>query len=123
MSSDTRNTLLGLYDTSHFETHLEKLGLEFIKNYVAEEVHNQYLPMLHGIQIALQYQQSMYGNDNKEVIDYVDKFITSNVYSAPIMDEHLQGPYKVLSAIKNVTTASALGLNFRSGLRELMQGV
>ena len=123
MNQDTRNKILGAYDVSHFETHLEDLGLEFIKNAMAVEVNTKYLPIMQGIQIALQYQQSMYGNENASSIEYIEKYITSAVYNAPIMDEHLQAPYKLLSAIKNVTTASALGLNFRSGIRELMQGM
>lgn len=123
ISQSTRQTILGNHDTSYFETHLEDLCLDFIKQSVAEEVYGNYLPVMNGLQVALQYQQGMYGNDNESVIQYDDKFITNIVYSSPIMDKHLQGPYKIMSAIKNVTTASALGFNFRSGIRELMQGM
>ena len=39
------------------------------------------------------------------------------------MDKGLQPVYKTLAAIKKFTTATALGLNLRSGLREMMQGM
>ena len=39
------------------------------------------------------------------------------------MDKNLQPIYKTLAAIKKITTATALALNVRSGLREMMQGM
>ena len=65
----------------------------------------------------------MFGVVTDHVLEYIDKFIDANVYSKPIMAKELQGAYKMLSVVKSITTATALGLNLRSGIREMMQGM
>ena len=65
----------------------------------------------------------MYGQEAENLLEFLDKYLTVNIYNKPIMDKGLQPVYKTLAAIKKFTTATALGLNLRSGLREMMQGM
>ena len=65
----------------------------------------------------------MYGQEAKNLLEFIDKYVTSNIYNKPIMDKNLQPIYKTLASIKKITTATALALNVRSGLREMMQGM
>lgn len=118
-----RETLLNKYGTEHFETNLNRLLDDFVITYSIQEVMNEYLPRLQGIKIALQFNQWMYGTINKDTIDYIDKYITINVHNQPIMDKNLQPIYKVLTTVRSVTTATALAWNFKSGIREMMQGM
>lgn len=119
----SRSDLIENYGIDGLETQLEDLLLNVIHTYTMEEVMNEYLPRLQGIKIALQYQTGMFGVVTDHVLEYIDKFIDANVYSKPIMAKELQGAYKMLSVVKSITTATALGLNLRSGIREMMQGM
>jgi hypothetical protein len=123
INSLSRANLIDNYGINGFETQLENLLLNVIHSYTTEEVMNEYLPRLQGIKIALQYNQQMYGVATDNVIEYIDKFIDVNAYGKPIMDKQLGEVYKFLSTIKSITTATALGLNMRSGIREMMQGI
>lgn len=122
ISDSTRDKILNNHDVTEFETQLEDLLLDYIHNYVSEEVMNEYLPQIQGIKLVLMYNQGMYGQVNKDVIDYIDKYVDSNVYNQSLIDPQLQPVYKMLTVIKKVTTATALGFNLRSGVRELLQG-
>lgn len=119
----SRTNLIDSYGVNGFETQLENLLLSVIHTYTTEDVMNEYLPRLQGIKIALQYNQQMYGVATDNVIEYIDKFIDVNAYGKPIMDKQLREVYKCLSTVKSITTATALGLNMRSGVREMMQGI
>lgn len=125
ISSDTRQQIIANHGVEGLETQLEKLLRDVIHTYTTEEVMQDYLPQLQGIKIALQYQQAVFGVDGnyEALMDAIDKLLDVNVYSVPIMDKSLQGVYKTLHTIKSITTATTLGLNFKSGMRELMQGV
>lgn len=123
INSLSRANLIDSYGINGFETQLENLLLDVIHTYTTEDVMNEYLPRLQGIKIALQYNQQMYGVATDNVIEYIDKFIDVNAYSKPIMDKQLGEVYKFLSTVKSITTATALGLNMRSGIREMMQGI
>lgn len=119
----SRANLIESYGINGLETQLEDLLLDVIHSYTTEEVMNEYLPRLQGIKIALQYNSEMYGVATENLIEYIDKFIDVNAYGKPIMDKQLQEVYKVLSTVKSITTATALGLNMKSGIREMMQGI
>jgi hypothetical protein len=123
INSLSRANLIDSYGINGFETQLENLLLDVIHTYTTEDVMNEYLPRLQGIKIALQYNQQMYGVATDNVIEYIDKFIDVNAYGKPIMDKQLGEIYKFLSTVKSITTATALGLNMRSGIREMMQGI
>lgn len=118
----SRQQLIDSAGINNLETHLEKVLLDYIHSYVSEEVMTEFLPRLQGIKIALQYQQAMFGVVTENTIDYINKFIDLNVYSKPIMDPQLNSIYKALNVVKQVTTMATLGLNFKSGIRELLQG-
>lgn len=123
INSLSRANLIDSYGINGLETQLENLLLDVIHTYTTEKVMSEYLPRLQGIKIALQYNQQMYGVATENLIEYIDKFIDVNAYGKPIMDKQLQEIYKCLSTVKSITTATALGLNLRSGVREMMQGI
>lgn len=123
LSSLSRINLIESNGIDGLETNLEKLLRDVIHTYVTEEVMNNYMPMMQGIKIALQYQQQMYGVATEKVVDYINKYIDINVYGKPIMDEQLYSVYKCLSTVKSITSTTALGFNITSGIREMMQGI
>ena len=123
ISAYTRTTLIDRLGVNKLETQLENILLDYIHSYVVEDVMDTYLPMLQSIKVALQYQQAMFGVVTKDTVDYINKYLSLNVFSKPIMNPQLHSVYKALNVIKQVTTATTLGLNVRSGLKELLQGM
>lgn len=120
---DTRRKLLSENDQDLLEDNLENVLLDVIHTYHKEDVWNSVLPYIQGIKLVLQYKNQFFGQDVSEILDYIDKYIDVNIFSKPVMDSQLQAPYKMLSAIRSFTSATVLGFNVRSGLRELMQGM
>lgn len=123
ISSDIREKIIENHGINGLETQLEDLLRNYIHSYVAETEYNNIIPQIQGIKIALQYNQAMYGQEADNLLQFLDKYLTVNIFNKPIMDKGLQPVYKVLSAVKSFTTASVLGFNIRSGLREMMQGM
>lgn len=123
ISQTSRNQLIQNHGVQSFETQLEEVLRTFINSYITEEVMEEYLPRMQGIKFALQYQQQMFGNLTNDTIEFIDKFVDINAYGQPIMDPKLRPLYKCLATVKNITTATTLGFNWRSGLREMMQGM
>lgn len=123
IGNDTREQIISNHGINSLETQLEDLLRSYIHAYVAEAEYNNIIPQIQGIKIALQYNQAMYGQEAENLLEFLDKYLTVNIYNKPIMDKGLQPVYKTLAAIKKFTTATALGLNLRSGLREMMQGM
>lgn len=123
ISAYTRTTLIDRLGVNKLETQLENILLDYIHSYVVEDVMDTYLPMLQSIKVTLQYQQAMFGVVTKDTVDYINKYLSLNVFSKPIMNPQLHSVYKALNVIKQVTTATTLGLNVRSGLKELLQGM
>ncbi|MBQ0113468.1 MAG: hypothetical protein KBT03_10085 [Bacteroidales bacterium] len=123
LNAVSRANIINECGTESLETNLEKLLRDVIYSYSSEEVMKEYLPRIQGIKIALQYNNYMFGQKIDDISQYMDKYVDRNIYQKVIMDEHLQTAYKFLSTVKSVTTTMTLGMNFRSGIRELLQGV
>ena len=81
------------------------------------------MPYIQGVKLVLQYKNQFFGQEISETLDYLDKYIDINIFSKPVMNSQLQAPYKMLSAVRSFASATVLGFNVRSGLRELMQGM
>lgn len=123
IDGNTRQKMLSKYGTSHMETHLEKLLRSVITSYVTEQVMSEYLPRIMGINIVLKYQQDMFGIDYENTLKFIDDYVKLNIYNQPIMDSKLHTVYKVFATVRDITTSTALAFNYRSGMRELLQGV
>lgn len=119
----SRKNIIATHGISGFETQLENVLLDVIHTYAVNDVIKEYIPRMQGIKIALQYNQAMFGISTETTADFINRYLDVNIYSTPIMDPQLHTVYKALSAVKQITTATTLGFNYRSGLRELMQGM
>ena len=122
ISSVTRQDILNNNDIGDFETDLEALLIDVIATYTREEEFNKILPSLHALKMVLQYHNQMFGQDIENLNAYIKKFMDLNIYSQPIMDPNLHTVYKIANVAKNITSATVLGLNVKSGIRELLQG-
>lgn len=121
VGDDVRKKILSENDINSFETHLGILILEIINTYHKEQVWNEALPQIHAIKNFLIYEQTINGHVTKNTLDAIEKYIDVNIFSKAIMD--LKPIYKMLSTVRSVAGATVLGLNIRSGIRELMQGM
>lgn len=123
MDANSRQAILDKYGTEGLETQLEHVLRGMIHAYSTEEVLNEYLPRMQALKFTLQYYKHMFGVETEHMNDIIEKFITINAYGQPIMDKNLHFAYKCLSTVRNITGATVLGWNLRSGIRELMQGI
>lgn len=107
-----------------FETQLEILLRDVVYTYCNAKVMREFIPRLEAIRIGALYQQAVLGipGNYKVLLDNIDEILSVNVYSTPVMDPSLRIPYQIASVAKNITTATALGFNYNSGIRELLQG-
>lgn len=123
IGNDTRQKILNNNEIDIFETHLEKLLVDYISAFNKEKVYNTIMPQIQGIKLVLQYNEAVFGQQIGNTLKYIDDYVKLNLFSKPIMDPELNRVYKMANAIKNITSATVLGLNVRSGMRELMQGM
>lgn len=123
ITDSTRQQIIDKNGVNMLETNLEKILRDVIHAYTNQQVMREFLPRLQAVKICLQFSERIYGEPATGIIDYVDKFITKNVYSKPIMDSGIYPVHKLVSAVKDVATYTTLGWNYRSGIRELLQGM
>ena len=122
INSITRQEILDNNDIGDFETDLERLLIDVIATYTREEEFNKIIPHVQALKMVLQYHSKMFGQDIRNLNEYIEKFMNLNVYSQPIMDPNLRSVYKIANVAKNITSATVLGFNLKSGVRELLQG-
>lgn len=123
IDSNTRNTLLATLELDDIETNLEDLVWDYITSYSTAEVMQEFLPRMQAIKISLQYIHNMFGVDIRNVSKYIDEYLKVNVYKQPIMDEKLVPYYKKLGVVRDIISATSLGFNYRSGIREMVSGI
>ncbi len=123
MDSNTRADIIAKFGVEGLEIQLEDLLREVIHSYTQESVMKEYLPRMQALKLTLQYYNYMFGLETEGTNEIMDKFITVNAYGQPIMDKSMRSTYKFLSTVRNITGATILGFNFKSGIRELMQGI
>ena len=123
IDQNSRNTLLENLDISEFETNLEILLWDYIISFERSKVMKEFLPRMQAVKMSLQYMKGMYGIKVENMNKYIDDYIKVNVYNQPIMDEKLQPYYKYAGVIRDVVSATSLGFNYRSGIREMVSGI
>jgi hypothetical protein len=123
ISIDTRITLLRENGAAAFETNLEKVIIAYSKAKIRENEYKRIMPEVLGLKTMLAYHHQLYGQHITVAWDAFDRYVNLILFDSPIMDETLQGPYRVLNVIKNLASTTVLGLNYKSGMREMMQGM
>ena len=119
----TREKILSEEGVQSMETNLETVLRSFIHSNVVEQMSTEFLPLIQGFKIGLLCQEFLYGQKIDNLLEFIKKYTQLNVYNEPIMDEGLRPAYKFMSMLKQVATASTLGLNLKSGTRETLQGI
>lgn len=123
IDANTRHKMLVDHGPNKMETHLENLLRNVISTYVTEQVMGEMLPRILAVKVVLKYQHEMFGVIPENTVKYIDDYIKLNVYQQPIMHEDLNRVYKMLSVFRDISTTTALAFNYRSGMRELLQGI
>jgi hypothetical protein len=123
IDSNSRNTILSSVEQDDIETNLEDLVLDYIITYETANVMQEFLPRMQAIKIALQYMNGMFGVKVDNIAQYIDDYLKVNIYKQPIMDEKLVPYYKTLGVVRDVISATSLGFNYRSGIREMVSGI
>lgn len=118
----TRTQIINQEGVAAMEINLETVLRNFVHVYSAEKTASKYLPLIEGFKVGLLYQEFFYGQTITNLIDYIKKYIKVNIYNEPIMDPGLLPAYRFMSVLKEVTSMTVLGGNFRSGFKELLQG-
>jgi hypothetical protein len=63
------------------------------------------------------------GETNENIIAAVKDYVKLNLFDKSIMDEGLIPAYRMARVLRDMASLMSLGFNYRSGLRELMQGM
>jgi hypothetical protein len=71
----------------------------------------------------VQYHEHLTGELTPNILKTVHDYVKLNLFDKPIMDESLEAPYRMASVVRDLSSIMMLGFNYRSGIRELMQGM
>lgn len=106
-----------------FDLNVERVFNQALVAYVKSEVSKEYLPLVAGLRLSIQYRSS-YGNQKMdEILKTFDKAVKSKMFGESIVPVELQPICKFISFIRKGFTRMALSLNFTSFFRETLQGI
>jgi hypothetical protein len=104
------------------EINLETIFREYTHTYASEKIASKYIPLIEGFKMGMLYREFFYGQTVTNLIEYIKRYTKINIYNEPIMDPGLLPVYRFMSVLKQATSMTVLGGNFRSGAKELLQG-
>lgn len=119
----SRQTVLTAHDVSEFSLDIDRILRTFIKTKIKNQEINRILPEVIAIHTILQYHEHLSGETNANIIAAVKDYVKLNLFDKPIMDEGLIPAYRMARVLRDMASLMSLGFNYRSGLRELMQGM
>ena len=123
LDSETRKRKLNDKGVGFFETDLERVLFEAVTAYTKSEISYEYIPRLNAMQTVMKLSQSYSHVLQDQTEKALDKLIKSKFYGEPIIEgKGLQAWAKWLNVVKKGLSMLALGVNFRSFLRETLQG-
>lgn len=125
-----RGALISQKGVGFFETHLEIVFNQALVAYTKQQVSRKYVPIFKAMQLGLRHQEeyAQAGTDEhrklQNIREAVDKFIDNRFYGKSIIkDKNAQKVYSWLKVISSFFSTLRLGLNSRSFLREMLNGV
>ena len=123
ISQENRAALLLDHGVGEFETNLETILISYVKSKLRQNEYERIMPEVLGIKTMLAYYHNLHGQDVKVSQKAIDDFIKLNLFDKPIMDGNLHTVYRALNSVKSMATYLTLGGNYRSGMRETLQGM
>lgn len=118
----TRSKIINHEGVEMMEINLETIFREYTHTYASEKIASKYIPLIEGFKMGMLYREFFYGQTVTNLIEYIKQYTKINIYNEPIMDPGLLPVYRFMSVLKQATSMTVLGGNFRSGAKELLQG-
>jgi hypothetical protein len=113
-----------------FETHLEIVFNQALVAYTRSEISKKYVPIFKAMQLGLRHEDEYAHGGTaskkklKEIRTALDKLIDSRFYGKSIIESPmLQELHRWLSVVGAFFSTIKLGLNIRSFLREMLNGM
>ena len=127
---DERRQKIKDHTIGFFETHLEIVFNQALVAYTRTEVSKKYVPIFKAMQLGLRHEDEYAHGGTaskqklKEIRTALDKLIASRVYGKSIIESPmLQELHRWLSVASAFFSTIRLGLNIRSFLREILNGM
>ena len=103
---------------AHFETNLDVVFLATMAWSIKCEAAKEFLPVFNMFRVAMLIENKNNNAKMDEIFKVVTKYVQANIFNHNIIQDSLQGAHKLLSAAKSFVGKVALGLSFRSFVRE-----
>ena len=103
-----------------FETNLEAVKDKYVLDNMMREQYNKMLPIFNAAIVNLKISKYLFGNNNDELITYITDVINSTVLNRKITPAEFDKILIGVGAIKNLASNAILGLNYRSGIKEMI---
>lgn len=123
LTPEARKIRIDNHNLGDFETDLEIVLDLFVMGSIRKEEFDQILPAVMAIKLETQYMNA--GLLNKKLpntIGYIDEFVKIAVYNEAIIDDNQKNFVKIAKTVTSTVSKANLGLNFLSGIREVLQG-
>ena len=120
---ETRQTMLTNHDISEFSLDIDRILRSYLKTKIKVREFNRIMPEVIAVEVMVQYHEHLSGELTPNILKTVHDYVKLNLFDKPIMDETLEAPYRMASVIRDLSSVMMLGFNYRSGIRELMQGM
>lgn len=123
MSSETRQKMLKNNPDNYWEINLDKLVLDFEKEYIQENAINKVLPTINSALLLLKFNAEQTGKDATAALDYFFDQIKSSIFNESIISKEFQDPLKVVEVGKKALSYSALALRPPLMIKETIVGL
>lgn len=130
LEMDDRRQKINDHTVGFFETHLELVFNQVLVACTRTEVSKKYVPIFKAMQLGLRHEDEYAHGGTaskqklKEIRTALDKLIASRVYGKSIIESPvLQEVHRWLSVASAFFSTIRLGLNVRSFLREMLNGM
>ena len=115
--SDARREALSK-GVEYYETNLDIVFLSTMAWSIKCQAAKEFLPAFNMFRVSMLIENGNNEAKMKDISKMMTKYIQANVFNHNIMQESLQGAHKILNAVKKFVGIVALGLSFKSFVRE-----
>ena len=122
MSKQARQSMLKNHPTNYWEINLDKIVLDFEKEYIQENAINKVLPTIQSALLTLKFNAEQSGKNIDNALEYFFDQVKSSIFNESLISEEMQDPLKVVEIAKKALSYSALALRPSLLIKETIVG-
>jgi len=121
-SPDSRTKLIEEQSVGSFETNLERVLDNFVFSSIRKQEYDSMLPVANALRTAVAWKAFCSSVEIPHTLEFMDKYAKMAVFNEKDIDPDLQGFYKFVQIIKDITSKMNIGMNPVSGFVNTLQG-